>query len=118
MPPLKTKYKQEVKETRTPEEIAIHSVLTSTYSILTPGYKAKFIWLKNPITRLDEHYAVDDTAFFESIYALAQRGLKDKLMQEIELFAANIDPDWQIVYSSLEDYFKFKEILDVPANES
>jgi hypothetical protein len=42
-------------------------------------------------------------------YDLAQLGLKEKLMLEVETFAANIDPDWQAVYSSLEEYFKAKE---------
>ena len=31
------------------------------------------------------------------------------MMREIETFAANVDPDWQSVYSALEGYFKAKE---------
>jgi hypothetical protein len=31
------------------------------------------------------------------------------MMREIETFAANVDPDWQAVYSALEGYFKAKE---------
>jgi hypothetical protein len=33
-------------------------------------------------------------------------------MLEIETFTASIDPDWQAVYSSLQGYFKAKELLD------
>ena len=33
----------------------------------------------------------------------------DKLMSEIEYFAASIDPDWQSVYSTLSGYIKAKK---------
>ncbi len=110
MPPLKAKYKQEVKETRTPSQIAIHSAMTSSLSILIPGYSAQYIRVKNPITGLDPNFSVKDIEFFELFYELSQLGLKDKLMKEIEFFTATIDPGWQAVYSDLNSYFTQKEI--------
>jgi len=105
MPPIK----QPVKDTRTPEEIAIQSAVTSHYTILVPGYKAKNVRIKNPLTGKDPLFSVEDPQFFELFYDLAQKGLKEKMMREIETFAANVDPDWQAVYSALEGYFKAKE---------
>jgi hypothetical protein len=104
MPPVK-----QIKDTRSAEEIAIQSAMTSHYTVLIPGYKAQHIRIKNPLTGKDPLFSVEDPAFFEMFYELAQKGLKDKMMREIETFAANIDPDWQAVYSCLEGYFKAKE---------
>jgi hypothetical protein len=98
-----------IKDTRSPEEIAIQSAATSHYNTLVPGYKAQNIRIKNPLTGKDPLFNVEDPAFFELFYELSQKGLKDKMMREIETFAANIDPYWSAVYSALEGYFKAKE---------
>jgi hypothetical protein len=109
MPPLKKQNKIAVKDTRTPDEIAVQSAMTSHYNILTPMYKAQNIRIKNPLTTRDHLFGVNDPEFYNMFYELSQLGLKDKMMLEIETFTANIDPDWQAVYSSLEGYFKAKE---------
>lgn len=105
MPP----FKQPVKETRTPEEIAIQSAMTSHYTTLIPGYEAKHIRIKNPLTGKDPLFDVADPKFFELFYDLSQKGLKNKMMSEIKTFADTIDPAWNNVYSSLEGYFKIKD---------
>jgi hypothetical protein len=107
MPPVK-----QIKDTRSLDEIAIQSAMTSHYTVLIPGYKAQHIRIKNPLTGKDPLFSVEDPAFFELFYSLAQRGLKDKMMREIETFAATIDPYWGAVYSALEGYFKAKETAD------
>jgi hypothetical protein len=104
MPPVK-----QLKDNRSPEEIAIQSAMTSHYTILIPGYKAQHVRIKNPLTGKDPLFSVEDPAFFEMFYELSQKGLKDKMMREIETFAANVDPYWGAVYSALEGYFKAKE---------
>jgi hypothetical protein len=110
MPPVKP-----IKDTRSPEEIAIQSAMTSHYTVLIPGYKAQHIRIKNPLTGKDPLFSVEDPAFFDMFYDLAQKGLKDKMMREIETFAANIDPYWGAVYSALEGYFKAKETASDPS---
>jgi hypothetical protein len=107
MPPVK-----QIKDTRSPDEIAIQSAMTSHYTVLIPGYKAQHIRIKNPLTGKDPLFSVEDPAFFELFYSLAQQGLKNKMMREIETFAATIDPYWGAVYSALEGYFKAKETAD------
>lgn len=107
MPPVK-----QIKDTRSPEEIAIQSAITSHYTILIPGYKAKNVRIKNPLTGKDPLFSVEDPKFFDMFYDLAEKGLKDKMMREIQTFAATIHPDWQAVYSSLEGYFKAKAIAN------
>ena len=109
MPPFSNKQKR-VEDKRSSQEIAIDSAKTSMYNLCTPMYKAEHIRVRNPITGFDKLYSVTDPAFFEAIYELAQLGLQDKLMSEIETFIVTIDPDWQAVYSALEGYFKAKKI--------
>lgn len=107
MPPVK-----QIKDTRSAEEIAIQSAMTSHYNTLIPGYKAQHIRIKNPLTGKDPLFNVEDPAFFEMFYELSQKGLKDKMMKEIETFIVSYGSDWQAVYSSLEGYFKAKETSD------
>lgn len=114
MPPIK----QPVKDTRTPQEIAIQSAMTSHYTTLIPGYKAQNVRIKNPLTGKDPLFSTSDPAFYELFYELAQLGLKDKMMNEIEIFAATIDPDWQAVYSSLQGYFKAKGATSATPEDS
>ncbi len=109
MPPFGNKQKR-VEDKRSAEEIAIDSAKTSMYNLCTPMYKAEHIRMRNPITGLDKLYSVTDPAFFDAFYELAQLGLKEKLMFEIETFIVKIDPDWQSVYASLEGYFKAKQL--------
>jgi hypothetical protein len=103
-----------IKDTRSAEEIAIQSAITSHYNILVPGYKAQNIRIKNPLTGKDPLFNVMEPAFYNLFYDLSQLGLKDKMMREIETFASTINPDWQKVYAMLERYFKNME----EANES
>ena len=106
MPPLKKQNKIAVKDTRTADEIAIKSAMTSRYNILTPMYKAQNIRINDPLTAKDHLFDVKDSAFFEMFYELAQLGLKEKLFDELESFIANIDPDWQSVYADIVQYFE------------
>jgi hypothetical protein len=119
MPPLKKQNKIAVTDKRTPDEIAIQSAITSHYNILTPMYKAEHIRVKNPLTTRDHLFSVNDPMFYDMFYDLAQLGLKDKMMLEIETFAANIDPDWQAVYSTLQRYFNgMEEANEISQNSS
>jgi len=112
MPPFNNKQKR-TEDKRSLDEIAIDSAKTSNYNLCTPMYKAENIRLRNPLTGLDKLYSVSDPAFYEAFYELSQLGLKDKLMLEIETFTANIDPDWQAVYSALQNYFASKDVHNV-----
>lgn len=105
MPPLKKQNKSSIQDTRTTEEIAIQSTITSSYNIFTPCYGAQNIRVKNPLTGKNSLFSVKDSAFFELFYYLAQKGLYNKMMLEVETFTAQIDPDWQPVYVALRDYF-------------
>jgi len=109
MPPFGNKQKR-IEDKRSPQEIAIDSAKTSMYNLCTPMYKAEHIRMRNPITGLDKLYSVTDPAFFNAFYELAQLGLQEKLMSEIETFIVTIDPDWQSVYAALQGYFKAKQL--------
>ena len=106
MPPLKKQKKITPVDTRTPQEIAIQTAITSPYKILTPMYKAQNIRITSPLTKKDHLFSVTDTKFFEMFYELSQLGLKDKLFDELETFIVKIDPDWQSVYSDMVQYFE------------
>lgn len=118
MPPLKQQKKAAIKDSRSAEEIAVHSAITSHYNTLIPGYQAQHVRIKNPLTGKDPLFNVQDPQFFELFYELSQLGLKDKMMSEIQQFSETIDPNWNSVYDSLQGYFKAKETSDAPSQDS
>ena len=111
MPPVK-----QIKDTRSAEEIAIQSAMTSHYNTLVPGYKAKHIRIKNPLTGKDPLFSVEDPAFFEMFYELSQKGLKDKMMKEIEIFK-NIPNVMQHVNKDLDKLeYSYDMLKESPIN--
>jgi hypothetical protein len=112
VPPLKQQKKAAVKDSRSSEEIAVHSAITSHYNTLIPGFKAEHIRIKNPLTGKDPLFNVNDPQFFELFYELSELGLKDKMMNEVQQFAETIDPAWNSVHAALQGYFKAKEVSD------
>jgi hypothetical protein len=108
MPPHGQKQKR-AEDKRSSDEIAIESAKNSIYNVCTPMYKAEHIRMRNPITALDKVYSVKDPVFFEAFYELANMGLEDKLMSEIQSFITDIDSNWQPVYDTLLGYIKAKK---------
>lgn len=109
MPPLKNAQKKAViKETRTPEEIAIQSAANS-YRIFIPLYNAEHVYVKNPLTNKDHHMSTSSQEFAEMVYELAQKGLKDKIFSDLNFFAQNYDIKWNNVTDFLNGYFKARE---------
>lgn len=104
MPPIKQKYKAEVKETRSKEEIAIQSIVNSEYHLMIPMHEAKYVVVKNPITGLHDHLATSDKRFFELLYELSQKGLGQKILNDLEYFANNYDSNWFAVLQKYNDY--------------
>jgi hypothetical protein len=113
MPPLKGSQKKAVvKETRTPEEIAIQSAANSSHHIMIPMLDAAYVRLKNPLTGLDHHFSTNDPAFFNMYYDLAKKGLEAKLMKDLSYFAEHYDAKWNNVIDAVNGYFKSKELLN------
>jgi hypothetical protein len=108
MPPHGQKQKR-TEDKRSSDEIAVESAKNSIYNVCTPMYKAEHIRMRNPITALDKVYSVKDPIFFEAFYELANMGLEDKLMSEIQSFITDIDSNWQPVYDTLSGYIKAKK---------
>ena len=109
MPPLKNAQKKAaIKETRTPEEIAIQSAANS-YRILIPLYDAQHVYFKNPLTNKDHHLSTSSEAFAQMAYELAGKGLQDKIFSDLKFFADNYDVKWNHVIDFLNGYFKAKE---------
>lgn len=104
MPPIKQKYKVEVKETRSREEIAIQSIVNSEYHLMIPMYQAKYVVVKNPITGFHDHLATSDKKFFELLYELSQKGLEQKIFSDLEYFANNYDSNWFEVLKNYKNY--------------
>jgi hypothetical protein len=111
MPPLKNAQKKAaaVKDTRSPEEIAIQSAANSNHHIMIPMVNAAYVRLRNPLTGKDHHLSTNEPSFFEMIYELSQKGLKEKLMSDFNYFADNYDPKWRNVIESLNGYFTTKD---------
>lgn len=109
MPPLKQKNKVAVKETRTPEEIALQSASTSNYPLMIPLWKAEHTYVRHPLLGKDIHLSTSSTEFYEMIYDLCEKGLKDKIFKDIEYFINNYDDNWIRVRDALIGYIKAKE---------
>lgn len=109
MPPLKnTQKKAVIKETRTPEEIAIQSA-SNSYRIFIPLHNAEHVYVKNPLTNKDHHMSTFSEAFAEMVYELSNKGLGDKISSDLMFFAENYDSKWNKVIDFLNGYFKAKE---------
>ena len=110
MSPLKnTQKKAAVKETRTPEEIAIQSAANSNHHVMVPLYNAEHVYFKNPLTGKDHHMSTSSEAFAEMAYELSGKGLGDKIISDLTFFANNYDTKWNNVIQFLNGYFKAKE---------
>jgi len=109
MPPLKQKTKNLRQETRSPEEVAIQSASTSSHHIMIPLWRAEHTYVRHPILNKDIHLSTSSSQFYELIYELCQKGLKDKIFKDIEYFINNYDANWIRVRDALTGYIKAKE---------
>ena len=60
-------FKQQTKDTRTPEEIAIQSAMHSHYNIMMPMRDAEYVRIHHPITTMDVHVSTKDPKFFSTL---------------------------------------------------
>lgn len=109
MPPLKQKPKTALKETRSPEEIAIQSAINSSYHSMHPMVDAAYVRLKNPLDGKDYHFSTDDPQFLSMLWDLSQKGMEEKIMKDLQYFADNYDPKWNKVIQLVNGYFKGKQ---------
>jgi len=110
MPPLKGSQKKAVvKDTRTPEEIAIQFAANSKNHTMIPMLDAAYVRVKNPLTGLDHHFSTVDPSFFEMVYELSQKGLQQKIFSDLDYFTEHYDVKWNNVKNSILGYFKAKE---------
>lgn len=109
MPPLKKN--KIVKEEKTTEEQKIQSAVNSSYYCMIPHLNAIYATIRNPVTGLDHHLKTDSEAFLEMIWTLSQKGMKDKLMKDLNSFNELIDPQWAKVIDLVTGYIKAKETV-------
>ncbi len=100
-PPVKKK--AAVEDKRSKEEIALASAMTSQFSILIPLYEAKHVYIKNPVTSKTHHLSTSSEAFFDMFIELCEKGLRDKLRQELSNFAELIDPTWAEILNNIDE---------------
>lgn len=112
MPPLKQKNKTVKQDTRTSEEIALQSASTSNHHIMIPLWRAEHTYIRHPLLGKDIHLSTTSPKFYEMIYELCQKGLKDKIFKDIEYFINYYDANWIRVRDALVDYIKSKEIQE------
>lgn len=115
MPPLKQTKKTAVKDTRSPEEIAIQSAINSSYHCMHPMVDAAYVRLKNPLDGSDYHFSTTDPKFLEMLWILSEKGMKEKILKDLQHFANAYDPKWNKVIDLVNGYFKGKETAGVNA---
>jgi hypothetical protein len=96
-------YKQVVKDTRTPEEIAIQAAANSHYNICTPLYEVQNVRITDPVTRLDHIYRVGSEQLANRLAELVELGLGMKLDAEFAQFETEIDHRWGSVKQQVID---------------
>ena len=99
MPP-----KVQPKDTRTPEQIAIESTKNSNYNLLIPMADAKYVRVRNPLTGKDPHFSTTDTALYDLLADLSNKGLKEKIQSELTSFAQNYNSAWSDVANLFADH--------------
>lgn len=97
MPP----YKTPVKDTRTPEEIAIQNAMNSSYNLCTPLFNAENVRITDPVTRRDSTYKVGSADLQDRLVVLVGLGLGPKLKKEFAQFESDISPKWAEASSQL-----------------
>jgi hypothetical protein len=107
MPPLK-KHKI-AKEEKTTEEQKIQAVINSQHQFMIPMIDAKYVRVRNPVTGLDHHFSTSDEKFLQMLWDLSQKGMKEKIIKDLNYFASNYDSKWSEVIQLVEGYLKGKE---------
>lgn len=113
MPPLKQAKKTAVKDTRSSEEIAIQSAINSSYHCMHPMVDAAYVRLKNPIDGRDHHFSTTSPDFLEMLWQLSQKGMKEKIISDLQHFANYYDQKWYNIINLVNGYFKGKETVDI-----
>lgn len=107
MPPLKKN--KVVKEEKTTEEQKIQATINSHYHFMIPMLDAKYVRVRNPLTGLDHHFSTQDEKFLEMLWELCQKGMKEKILKDLNYFKDNYDPKWNEVIDLVSGYIKAKE---------
>lgn len=107
MPPLKKN--KVAKEEKTTEEQKIQSAVNSTYYSMIPHFEAQYATIRNPLTGLDHHLKTDSEPFLNMVWELSQKGMKDKILKDLQAFSDLFDSRWSSVHDLVEGYIKAKE---------
>lgn len=75
----------------------ILSTLTSPYNIMIPLFAAEHVWLTHPVTRELRHLSTRSEEFLAVMADLFEIGVGERVLRELNEFAANIDPSWTAV---------------------
>jgi hypothetical protein len=105
-PPKKTNIG---KEQKTTDEQKIQSAVNSQYYCMIPHLEAEYVTLRNPITGLDHHFKSDSEKFLEMVWDLCQRGMKQKILRDLQTFSELFDSRWEKVIDLVTGYVKAKE---------
>lgn len=88
------------KAERKEESVAL-SVLNSPYNMLIPLHGAAHVWLTHPVSRKTHHLSTTSPEFFAVIAELFELGVGERIMRELNEFAAKIDPAWANVAAAV-----------------
>lgn len=111
MPPLKKN--KIAKEEKTTEEQKIQTAINSSYYCMIPHFEANYVTVRNPITGLDHHLKTDGEQFLEMVWQLSQKGMKDKILKDLQVFSELFDSRWSHVVDLVTGYLKAKETANV-----
>jgi hypothetical protein len=101
------------REDKTTEAQRIQSAVNSQYYCMIPHLEAEYVTLRNPITGLDHHFKSDSEKFLEMVWDLCQRGMKEKILRDLQTFSELFDSRWEKVIDLVTGYVRAKETQNV-----
>lgn len=96
------KKKKNTEEQKTTEESAFLSEKNSEYNTLIPMLDAEYVKVRHPFLKKDFHVKTNSNEFVEIYKEFSQKGLGEKLENELIYFSENYDPKWAEVLANVK----------------
>jgi len=89
--------KKQAHEQKNDEQSAFQSASNSQYSTMVPMIDAAYVRFHHPHKMTDIHCATDSPLFLATFKEFCEKGLRKKMVSELEYFAENYDEKWRQV---------------------
>jgi len=114
-PPKKKTIKEQPKTT---EETAFLSEKNSGHNTLIPMLDAEYVRVRHPFLHKDFHLKTSSDEFINLFIEFSQKGLGEKLENELIYFSENYDPKWMSVLNNIKLHCEKNNVLLPQTNQA